>query len=346
MTENDVIKSLEKARGAKANVLVPTTRISGLSELHAPVIDEVYLSPDPAEGDVYHDYQTKKYRLTKQGLHKLSVVAGIEWHPLASCRTDNMCDRDYISFRAVGGVRKADGKLVPVQGSYDIDFQVLEETLLDQYPNTYKKQEWFKKLDEGGKRDAIARAVRRDMLFKRKHKLAICETGAMNRVIRSLLGLKGSYTPAELKKPFVMVRIVLKPDYSDPDIKKAMIEKALSSTTGLYGDATTQQPVIDIPSTPAEIPEAIEVPAEDKPKKETKPGKMEFSDFTEEDQAEQIAGLIVKKAFQYADLPAVIKKNCDDTTYLTVDFLKTLGNATRLNFYNKLNTLPDDDIPF
>lgn len=65
-------------------------------------------------------------------------------------------------------------------------------------------------------------------------------TGAKLRVIRSLLGIKNSYTMEELKKPFAVARMAFSPDYNDPVIKQMMLQMCFQSVGSLFGNV---QPV-------------------------------------------------------------------------------------------------------
>ena len=244
MTEkkgSDVLtKELEVYKKAGANLLMPSTEIAGLSEFHAPVIEKVLLSANPNDGDVYpHDTDGKKFRPTKQALMKLSVCAGVIWSPTESKRVDNNADRNYIAYKAVGGIKKPDGQPVFFSAEYDIDFEVLEEELRDSYTKKAEGKtdamKWIKDKSAQFKADWINDCVKRDMLQKRKFKLRLCEAGAMNRVLRMLLGIKQAYTIEELKKPFVMARIVFRPDFSDKEVRQQFIDASIKAMTGVYG---------------------------------------------------------------------------------------------------------------
>lgn len=243
-----IMGELEVMKTEGANLLMPSTHIAGLSEFHSPVVEKVLLSSNKDDGDVYphsgeEDGDKAKFRLTKQALMKLSVCAGIIWSPTETKRTDNRADRNYVSFAAVGGIKKADGQPVFFKAEYDLDFEVIEEQLRESYEQKAKK--YKKDATAKEKSEYVDFCVKRDLLQKRQHKLKLAESGAMNRVVREILGLKNAYTKAELAKPFVMVRIVFRPDYNDKEVKKQLIAAHIQSMTGIYGrqvmDATIQE---------------------------------------------------------------------------------------------------------
>lgn len=332
-----VENEIQKARQSGANLLLPSTNIGELSDFHAPVVDSVYLSPNPKDGDVYPaNYQDDcdEFRLAAQGLRKLSVCAGIMWHPQECGRIDNRSDRDYVSYRSMGGIRKADGVPVWWRGEYDLDFEVIEEELYEQYRQKCKN---WKKSDDV-KQGYIKSSVKRDMLFKRRHRIKLAETGSINRVIRAILGLKNSYTREELSKPFVMVRIVLRPDYNDKEVRAKLADAAIKSMTGVYGvdtppvntpqddiESPTEENIIDVPA----MPDDETLP----PKEDDEPTEEEiFAGHSTDDQIKTLKDLAKKKGYKLSDLKFPVEQ---------------FTEKHRLDFFIMLNGMSDeDDIPF
>lgn len=247
----DISTQLETYKKQGANLLMPSTHIAGLSEYHQPVIETVKLSTDPNNGDVYqHDDAAagpnKKWRPTKQALMKLSVCAGVIWSPTESRRIDNGADRNYIAYKAVGGIKKADGQPVFFSAEYDLDFEVIAEELKTNYEmkaKYLKKDNGQRQATDKEKVEYVEYCVNRDLLQKRKNKLKLCEAGAMNRVLRMLLGLKQTYTTKELEQPFVMARIVFRPDFTDAAVKKQFVDASIKAMTGIYGPGAVAQDV-------------------------------------------------------------------------------------------------------
>ncbi|MDD5353498.1 MAG: hypothetical protein PHS93_10080 [Candidatus Omnitrophica bacterium] len=355
MTVEDISKQLETYKTAGANLLMPSTHIAGLSEFHQPIIETVKLSSDPNDGDVYaHDDApagpSKKWRPTKQALMKLSVCAGVLWSAEQSKRMDNGADRNYIAYKAVGGIKKADGQPVFFSAEYDLDFEVLAEELRTLYEG---KAKWLKKDD--GKRaatdkekvDYVEYCVNRDLLQKRKNKLKLCEAGAMNRVLRMLLGLKQTYTTKELEQPFVMARIVFRPDFTDAAVKKQFIDASIKAMTGIYGPAALDQEVrkaeaIDI------TPLAKDEEPPDNGTGGTHPTAEEslLLDFQNSDELGQCKALTNMANQKGYDLSGYMKKS--NRVKLT-DFPKT----KREDIFKHLLSLPDkndkapkDDVPY
>ena len=345
MENQDIVtKELEKYQGQGANILMPSIHISGMTEWHSAVIETVTLSHNPEDGDVYpHDTDGKKFRPTKQALMKLSVCAGVIWSPSESKRIDNGADRNYIAYKAVGGIRKADGQPVFFSAEYDIDFEVMEEELKELYE---KKAAKMTDRSAAKKAEYVDYCIHRDMMQKRKFKLRLCEAGAMNRVLRMLLGIKQAYTVAELSKPFVTVRIVFRPDYNDKEVKRQLIAAHLQSMTGIYGpQAVAAMPEKTEPIDVTPCPPEEKEKNGDEPEGKGQPGQEEpgpdslLIDFQNLDQAEKVKSLTAmakRKAYNLADFLTRAKRK--DLAEFTPEKLNDL--------FKHLSAMSADDVPF
>lgn len=328
-----VVFEIEKAKKAGMNMLLPSTHVEGLSKFHFPVIDYVQLSPEPRDGDVYFHKESGKFVPSKQGLMKLAVCAGISWHPTETRRVDNRQDRDYVSYVATGGVRKADGQMVWLKAEWDMDFEVIEDELRSQYEASGKK----KKKTGTELQNYVDYCVKRDLLYRRKHKVKLCEAGAMNRVIRSLLGLRSGYTKPELQKPFVVARITFRPDYSDPQIRKAMIQKSIESITNVYGGSDNDEQIMpSLTSPPIEIPsDVIDVESESAKERSEKPKqthqKADFEASDKKGQIHTLETLAKRKGYDFKQL----KRPLD-----------TFSDDNREDFFDQLMETEDEDLPF
>lgn len=354
MTAVDLSKQLEVYKTQGANLLMPSTQIQGLSEFHAPVIETVTLSPNQNDGDVYphndeEDQSKQKFRLTKQALMKLSVCAGIIWSTSETRRVDDGHDRNYVCYQAVGGLKKADGNPIFFKAQYDMDFEVIEEELRALYL-AKTKGKWMKDKSDKEKADYVTYCVQRDMLQKRKHKLKLAEAGAMNRVVREILGLKNAYTVAELSKPFVMARIVFRPNYNDKDVKEKMLQAHIQAMTGIYGPAIAnnvnrETAPIDITPLPDEEEptngETKQPVGETKsPVPETKqPDTIPFDKIPADQQDVIITNLAVKVGYSLSEYMARCK----------VAKLADVTAAAKFGLYNHLCGLDKpsmDDVPY
>lgn len=125
-------------------------------------------------------------------------------------------------------------------------------------------------------------------------------TGAILRVIRDLLGIKGTYTIAELKKPFAVARTSFSPDYHDPVVKQMLLQQAMQSVGNLFG---TVQPVVQAASIPqTDMAEGMDVPANQKTVKEIPDAswEMEEDDRTDDFRCEKCDSVIPQKVWEYS----------------------------------------------
>ncbi|MFH2074228.1 MAG: hypothetical protein ABIJ57_02600 [Pseudomonadota bacterium] len=246
-------ESIEAARKELAaaikngdNLLMPSDSLNNVPPMHKVTVERVKLSPNPDDRDVYlqqgkddDEDGKKRFALTKDGLLKLSSCAGVQWDYDHSGRLDRMESPSYLSWRMVGAVQRLDGGWLPLQGSYDLDFDVISEQVEEQKRSNasryWSKKDWWKKMDKAAQDAYIAKKVKEEVLMFKRHKVARCETGAMLRAIRGLLNVKGTYSAVELQKPFVIARLVFQPDYADPIIKAQAVALAFKAMQGVYG---------------------------------------------------------------------------------------------------------------
>lgn len=346
-------KELAEYKKQKANILGPTTKMDGLSEFHKVIVDSVTLSINPADGDIYkHKDQYKdipaQYIISGQGLQRLAVCAGVAWNPIETKATS--ISQKYVAYNAVGCIRKADGIPICFQSEYDIDIDVVEDELREQFKEKRKKWEeatssWFSGMSAEAKDDYTERAIAKELTFKKKHKMKMAATGAKNRVIRALLGVKKTYTLEQLKHPFVMPRVILQPDYSDPEVKKLMLRAAIQAQTGVFGPAPSQAPVIDIPSADYDVrPVLEEDTGEDKPPADDKPPgdtETEESGLTKED----------FKTLPLDEQLLTLEEMATEKGYTVPVPIKEMDENNRGRLFDHLKAMPmpgpaDDDIPF
>ena len=356
-------KELEAYKEQKANILGPTTSMEGLSEFHKVIVDSVKLSPNPADGDVYKHKdgfgdKPAQFILTGQALQRLSVCAGVFWNPAETKATSQ--SQKYVAYNAVGCIRKADGTPTCFQAEYDIDIDVVEDELREQFVEkrkTWSSKSWFKKMSSESQDDYVDSALRKELNFKKKHKTKLAASGAKNRVIRALLGIKKTYTQQELSKPFVMPRVVLQPDYNDPEVKKMMLAASIQAMTGIYGaipaplDATIDMPEGDYsvqPVSPEDdgnaVPQQPPLATDDQVEY---PDRPLATDDNEPSKQEVFEGL---SAIEQVE---TLKQLCGLKGYEPKQPVENLAVKDRLSFWLALSKLPDietttddDDIPY
>jgi hypothetical protein len=182
-----------------------------------------------------------KLALGKSTLQKISLAAGIAWDPRQSGRTDNGSDPHYCSWRMVGEMRLFDGTTIPLIGSKEMDLRdgsAQVQALWERYEAAKR----YKAKNSNAKEPKEPTAQIREM---RLHIAAHAETKAQLRAIRSI-GIRTSYKPAELDKPFVVARLMWtgETDNSALRDKFAMMqaEAMLGANRSLYGEAPQTTP--------------------------------------------------------------------------------------------------------
>lgn len=165
----------------KYNVLLAPTATQ-MTAWHKVVVCQVKIDPTVGNGDVYP--QTGGLAFHKQALMRLADAAGIRFTGTDTHRHDDLS----VTATAHGQMTKADGLEHDLIGTYTWDVPAREEQVrIDAKGTTPKAQ---------------------DLLNVRKYAFMRAETGAMERLVRSALGLKSSYKKTELDKPFIVARVV------------------------------------------------------------------------------------------------------------------------------------------
>jgi len=239
----DLTAQVEEYQNKKYNVLLPVTQFASRNELFVPRLDVV--EPDIAGGDFYKqsskkigDKWVEILAPSGQFLNKIASASGIQWHPDkcgVAMREDN-----YVLYKAVGALRQADGQWRVIADEYELDLSVVEEELKLDYSEKAKTKTFQDKMKKEG-RD-IEYYIKRDLLQKRRHKVALAASGAMNRVIRKALTLKSTYLASEAQNPFAIARFDFQPDYNDPTVRRYASIAAIQAQNDLYGQGSAPMP--------------------------------------------------------------------------------------------------------
>ncbi len=327
-------------------MLVPTLTIQEISPFHKPVLEIVRINPNKDAGEVYEIVQgSGDFSLRAVSLQKIGYAAGLIWNARGCGRTDDGSNPNIISYRAEAAVRKEDGTYMPLSAEYMLDLEVIEQEIRDSYEKKSQtlmqdKRKKGERWTEEDRKNYVEKSLRRDMLQKRKFRLQLAQTGAMDIVIRKILGLKGTYKKEELEKPFVVPKIAFNPDVSDPKVRELLLKQGLDATNILFGPpsektmidyqpaATEQGRMIDVtPSTEAEKSEA-----ENEEAPHTAEPEQPFDKLDAKGQKDVLKKLIGKKGYPETKL----KKSLDNFT-----------GDERKKFFDHLNKMADvEELPF
>jgi hypothetical protein len=162
-----------------------------------------------------------KVSLAATALKRIASAASIDWDDEKSRRLDNGRDPHYVHFRAVGIVKNLDGTKRRVTGEVEIDMR-------DGSPQVLAMR------DRASTEDGFRAQLRDTRLFILRH----AETKAKSRAIADM-GVRRSYTVAELEKPFAVARLAFTGRTENPRLEEIFAGKiadsALGAADGLYG---------------------------------------------------------------------------------------------------------------
>ena len=212
------------------NLLVPR-EIGETPPHYRPQMAIVQVNPEKDSGEVYQ-LPGGKWALSKVSLDRIAQAANITWVPELSGRTDDGSNPRRIQYRSVGKVKGIDGQWRTIIGEYVFDLDVAAEELNQSLPKRWERME---RKPQSGFKTWFEKTHAEDLLQFRKHAYSRAESGAKNRAIRSAFGIKSGYTAEALRQPFVIPKVLLVLDYSDPEVKKFLLAEATGTIKELYG---------------------------------------------------------------------------------------------------------------
>ncbi len=282
-----------------------------------PDTDDVYPIPGPGN----------KHGITKPLLNQAAAAAGITW--LYSKRIDDKKHPHYVEWEVRARMMTMDGTVREETANKTIDFRA---DIGDGQP--------------GSDRKAMKSDRQLDQALPNINSLA--ETKAKNRCIRSLTGMKTSYTKDELRKPFIFVKLTVDPNSELGN--KAAMAAMFGATNAMFGPAPEQK-VVD-----AEIEDTTGEPADAEPSPAASAGSDLDPDVDPQTGEVQTGtpDIIeqVKKLWMYARdkgmEPAKFKELCNAATGkdrkedFTID---DVGEVVKRVEAFLANTAGDDEVP-
>ena len=257
------------------NLLVPAATDVQLNPFYKYHVEEVAVDLSENSGDIYKvnriptgkkDGKGKEiwqdtYSLSKPLLNKLAMAAGIQFNPQQTY--GRKINATTYRAQAQGAMRKADGTYRSEVDQREICLEDEEDRFRRESTDkavrgiTDKKAaeeaakifegKWIDDTDKWGnhikayviaekdRERYIERYVKVNMALLRKSWAEKALTGAKLRVIRALLGIKSCYTIDELKKNFAIPTVIFSPDYSDPQVRQAMLMQGMNSVNNMFG---------------------------------------------------------------------------------------------------------------
>lgn len=274
---SNAIAEIQK-KYAGCNSLMPAATEVQLNPFYKITVIEVTADLSENSGDIFKvgsvktgttqqgkDIWEETYSPAKPLLMKIAAAAGIQFDPDHTYGTK--IDANTYKAKAYGAMRMPDGTgkthadekvicLDDEEANYRVEFMdksikgITDEKAAKAAAEMFKgnwidaKNKWGKAckayvIDDCDREKYIERSVLVNMTLLRKTAAAKAMTGAILRVIRALTGMKGQYTKKELQKPFAIPRVTFSPDYTDPEVRKAMLSQGMNSIGSLFGATPT-----------------------------------------------------------------------------------------------------------
>jgi hypothetical protein len=209
------------------NTLIPVKSIQEIDPLHRVIVNEVKIESNIDKKDVYKE-KNGEYALTKKALAKLMAGANVQIVDSRSVQPKK-CERCIEVAKAT----RLAPKCFECPHFGDIAHQVT--IAVPQPDGSFRMVKGTKEI-----RMDDTKASMTDAQFKQFRPFAAeqCETKALNRALREGLMVQNTYKQADLEKPFVVAMVV--PNYSDPELKAAMIRRYENSEGALFGSTPKQ----------------------------------------------------------------------------------------------------------
>lgn len=232
MDYSQTIVQLNKYPPERYNVLVPVTTMQVASNLQRITVSEVQLDTrqgpnnDGPSKDIYFEKSANAYAITKVGGMKLAAAANISIVETTPGRTEG-CQRCIEMARATGKPRVC-GTCEHVH-----DVAVTVTVRVPEPSGGFRLMKATREIDctlEAARMKGGAGGQQYQRFLP--YRTAMAESKAFMRAIRAALGLAGTYPIEDLKKPFIVARVV--PNLDAPEIKQAVAGSYLQSMGMLF----------------------------------------------------------------------------------------------------------------
>lgn len=270
------------------NLAIPFVETQQINPFYKMSVSLLYVDTDERASQIFkvgsrsvNNRWEDLYSLTKPFLQRLATEAGIQFGPGAGDVTK--MDENTWKASAFGAIRLPDGSvrtsnnfkvidLATEEKRYRLAYEEKAERGILDYKAAAEASKKYpgKWVDTGQTNDKgypikiymvveqergkyIENSLLDAMTQLRANAPQKAATGAILRVIRDLLGIKGTYTIDELKKPFAVARTSFSPDYNDPMIKQILLQQALHSVGNLFGNTMPIVQTLSIPSAEDEM---------------------------------------------------------------------------------------------
>lgn len=257
LAEQDGMRAvvIPKGVGDHFNLITPVQHFAQSDPNFTPSVrlielDTGTLLSDERKGKSPHFYKIAKdsFGLTKQGLEAVGQAAGIVRTQAKLIPKDELRPGVAYGYRASVWIRRSDGTVESVTRDRDwheaaerAEIEQEVKTLAARYPN-----DWSAERASG--------EVEKRWIAELRYGAAKVESKAINRAIRAALSLP-SLSAKDVQKPFLIVGYQFTPDYSDPEVKRILVQSGLGAVSQLYPGADPE-----VTERPSEVLESFEGP--------------------------------------------------------------------------------------
>lgn len=276
------------------NLAIPFVETQQINPFYKMSVSLLYVDTDERASQIFkvgsrsigNNRWEDLYSLTKPFLQRLATEAGIQFGP--GVGDVSKIDENTWKASAFGAIRLPDGSvrtsdnfkvidLATEEKKYRLAYEEKAERGILDYKAAAEASKKYpgKWVDTGQTNDKgypiklymvveqergkyIENSLLDAMTQLRANAPQKAATGAILRVIRDLLGIKGTYTIDELKKPFAVARTSFSPDYNDPMIKQMLLQQAMQSVGNLFGNIQPAAQTISISS----VNDEVDIPAD------------------------------------------------------------------------------------
>ena len=240
---------MEKLDPTKYNLLNDNI-VLDMDEFHTSVYQIFNISPNPVDGDVYvSGYKDKKvvYSISGNVVKRMLSASGAIVEPKTS---EINGDPDMIKAEGRALFKTSAGLQPSPPEIYVLDVKAL---LADEENKIVRKNS---KSNNPISEDEIKKKMKDRELQIRRFRYQIAQTGLYTRLSKMILGLNSGYFLEDIKKPFVVYKLIL--DFNNETVKEIIKKRVSKSEEEIYPLKS-----IEIFDTP--LPKDIEVPILEEP---------------------------------------------------------------------------------
>ena len=196
--------------------------------------------------NMFENQKEPHFGLRKNGLFRIANAAGVRWESSELLETSSI----HVIYKACASFRGMDGMFTPYYAMSELNIPAEEKKIRDRflkmaydYKDT-KTEESIKFFENTTPEEWAMGQANLQINVLRNSKIAIAETRAKTRLIRTILGLKSGFTMRELEKGFTVERVDFRPDIHDPEVKKMFLEVGFNNQ--LYQLVNKKHEAVDI----------------------------------------------------------------------------------------------------